>query len=90
MLLRLAFHDGGTFSSAQGGGGANASIRFELKRPENSGLSRGWNVIEQVMKDLKGTAADGRVSYADLVALGGASAVAMTGGPNITVPLGEI
>lgn len=47
VLLRLAFHDAGTFSSSQGQGGANGSVRFELKRPENSGLGRGWKVIEQ-------------------------------------------
>ena len=37
MLLRLAFHDAGTFSLAEGNGGANGSIRLELQRPENQG-----------------------------------------------------
>ena len=45
-------------------------------------------VIEEVMKRLKGTPAEGRVSYADLIALGGAYAVALTGGPAIDVPIG--
>ena len=40
------------------------------------------------MGKLKGTAAEGAVSYADLVALGGAHAVRMTGGPTIKVPIG--
>ena len=40
------------------------------------------------MKRLKGTPAEGRVSYADLIALGGAYAVALTGGPAIDVPIG--
>ena len=41
------------------------------------------------MKGLKGTAAEGRVSYADLIALGGAYAVLVTGGPAIAVPIGQ-
>ena len=89
VLLRLVFHDAGTYSISQGQGGANASVRFELKRPENTGLGRGWKVIEQTSQELKGTAAEGKVSLADLVALGGAYAVAITGGPAIKVDLGE-
>lgn len=72
-----------------GDGGANASVRFELKRPENRGLNRGWKVIEQTMQSLRGTSAEGRVGYADLVALGGAYAVAVTGGPDIPIRIGE-
>jgi L-ascorbate peroxidase len=48
VLLRLVFHDAGTYSAAAGDGGINASIRFELDRPESFGLKRGWRVIEQV------------------------------------------
>ncbi len=50
---------------------------------------RGWRVLEEVGAVLRGTAAEGRVSYADLVALGGAWAVSATGGPAIDVPVGE-
>lgn len=38
MLLRLVFHDAGTYAAASGDGGANGSLRFELDRPENRGL----------------------------------------------------
>jgi L-ascorbate peroxidase len=48
----------------------------------------GRRVIEDVKRALKGTAAEGRVSYADLIALGGAYAVAVTGGPDIDLPVG--
>lgn len=41
------------------------------------------------MENLKGTAAEGIVSYADLIALGGAYAVSVTGGPVIDVPIGK-
>lgn len=47
VLLRLVFHDAGTWSAAAKDGGLNASIRFELERPENFGLKRGWNVVKQ-------------------------------------------
>lgn len=42
MCLRLAFHDFGPYKDADGLGGTNASIQYELKRPENFGLNRGW------------------------------------------------
>lgn len=48
VALRLAYHDAGTFSKLQSDGGMNASIRFELERPENFGLKRGWKLIEEV------------------------------------------
>ncbi|GAB4820290.1 hypothetical protein N2152v2_007336 [Parachlorella kessleri] len=89
VCLRLVFHDFGPHRASVGGGGLNASIQFELDRPENFGLKRGWRVIQATMAKLKGTAAEGAVSYADLVALGGAHAVRMTGGPTIQVPVGR-
>lgn len=39
-------------------------------------------------QELKGTAAEGVVSFADLIAMGGAYAVAITGGPSIEVNIG--
>lgn len=46
-------------------------------------------MIESVQQALKGTAAEGRVSRADLVALAGARAVAITGGPAIDICIGR-
>ena len=45
-------------------------------------------MLEAVNAELRGSAAEGRLSYADLVALGGAWAVRATGGPAIDVPVG--
>ena len=42
-------------------------------------------VIENTVKKLQGTAAEGAVSKADLIALAGAYAVRITGGPAIQV-----
>ncbi|KAK9812280.1 hypothetical protein WJX73_009877 [Symbiochloris irregularis] len=88
VLLRLVFHDAGTYLQSASNGGANASIRFELKRPENTGLNRGWSLIAAIKKELEGTAA-AQLSHADLIALAGAHAVATTGGPVIKVPIGR-
>jgi len=89
VMLRLVFHDAATFDERAGDGGADASVVFELDRPENKGLKRGWRIIEALQQSLKGTAAEGRVSRADLIALAGAHAVAMTGGPAIDVGIGR-
>lgn len=88
VVLRLVFHDSGTYNIAAGNGGANASIQHELERPENFGLKRGWKVIQQAMSSIQGTAADGLVSNADMIALVGAYAVGLCGGPLISVPVG--
>ena len=87
-MLRLVFHDAGTYNVIAGNGVANASIQHELERPENFGLKRGWKVIQQAMANIKGTAADGVVSEADMIALVGAYAVGLCGGPLISVPVG--
>ena len=42
VMVRLVFHDAGSYEAAAGDGGVNASIRFELDRPDNFGLKRGW------------------------------------------------
>ncbi|KAG2447834.1 hypothetical protein HYH02_007290 [Chlamydomonas schloesseri] len=89
VALRLAFHDAATFSAAAKDGGMNASIQYELDRPENFGLKRGWRIIEQVRDELRGTPAEGVVSDADLVALAGAYAVRACGGPAIPLPIGR-
>lgn len=42
VMLRLVFHDAGSYSAAARDGGVNGSIQFELERPDNFGLKRGW------------------------------------------------
>ncbi|GIM10380.1 hypothetical protein Vretimale_14123 [Volvox reticuliferus] len=89
VALRLVFHDAGTYSAVYGDGGLNASIQYELDRPENFGLKRGWRLVEQVRGDLRGTPAEGLVTDADLVALVGAFAVRLCGGPDIPLRVGR-
>lgn len=88
-MLRLVFHDAATYDLSSNDGGINASIRLELERPENYGLKRGYKVLENTVEMLKGTAAEG-LSRADLIALAGAYAVKITGGPVIrNIPVGR-
>ncbi|GAQ88790.1 L-ascorbate peroxidase [Klebsormidium nitens] len=83
-VLRLVFHDGFTFNPSTQTGGPNGSIIFELDRPESEGLKRALRPLEKV----KATLGD-NVSWADLIVVAGAEAVAMTGGPVIPVRLGR-
>ncbi|GAX83796.1 hypothetical protein CEUSTIGMA_g11221.t1 [Chlamydomonas eustigma] len=87
--LRLVFHDAGTFNLAKRDGGMNSSIQFELDRPENFGLKRGWRIVLDLEKAVKGTPAEGLVTRTDWIALAGAAAVAMCGGPVIPVAIGR-
>ncbi|XP_049934253.1 putative L-ascorbate peroxidase 6 [Nymphaea colorata] len=43
-VLRLAFHDAGTFDVEDNSGGMNGSIVYELDRPENAGLKKSVEV----------------------------------------------
>ena len=88
-VLRLAFHDAGTWRPASRDGGANASILFELDRPESFGLKRGLKPVQEARELLRGTVAQ-EVSLADLIQLAGAHAVAVTGGPSLRVALGRL
>lgn len=79
IMLRLAWHDAGTYDANKKSGGPNGSIRFkdELNRPHNKGLEKAVAFCEEVK------AKHPRVSYADLYQLAGVVAVEVTGGPAI-------
>ena len=89
VALRLVFHDAFTYDLKTNTGGLNASIQYELDRPDNAGLKRGWHLVEVVKDTLKGTNLE-NVSCADIIALLGAQAVTKCGGPIIDVSLGRI
>ena len=82
-VLRLVFHDAGTRRVATNDGGANASVRFELARPESFGLKRGLGPVTAVYEATRDGPASG-LSFADVIAAAGAYAVELTGGPEIT------
>ncbi|KAK9284568.1 hypothetical protein L1049_023743 [Liquidambar formosana] len=79
IMLRLAFHDAGTYDAKTKTGGPNGSIRNEeeYNRDANSGLKIAIDFCETVkVKHPK-------ISYADLYQLAGVVAVEVTGGPTI-------
>nr|ASZ84484.1 L-ascorbate peroxidase 3 [Buglossoides arvensis] len=79
IMLRLAWHDAGTYDAKTKTGGANASIRNEQEYSHscNNGLTIALNFCQQI-KDKHP-----RITYADLFQLAGVVAVEVTGGPTI-------
>jgi L-ascorbate peroxidase len=84
--LRLAFHDAGTYDQLTDTGGAHGAVHLfeELRRAENTGW--GHACIE-VLAEPKAHYAC--LSWADLIAIGGAAAVQKCGGPVIQIGLGR-
>ncbi|KOM28085.1 hypothetical protein LR48_Vigan499s002900 [Vigna angularis] len=79
LMLRLAWHDAGTYDVKTRTGGPNGSIRNarELNHAANKGLETAVLFCEDVK------AKHPKVSYADLYQLAGVVAVEITGGPTI-------
>lgn len=86
-VLRLVFHDAGTFDIDDNTGGMNGSIVYELERPENTGLKKSIKVLQKAKTQID---AIQPVSWADMIAVAGAEAVEVCGGPPIQVSLGRI
>ncbi|XP_038885450.1 putative L-ascorbate peroxidase 6 isoform X1 [Benincasa hispida] len=86
-LLRLVFHDAGTFEMNDTSGGMNGSIIHELDRPENRGLKKSVKILEEAKSTLDLIRP---VSWADVIAVAGAEAVSVCGGPSISVELGRL
>ncbi|KAF7848313.1 hypothetical protein BT93_L2104 [Corymbia citriodora subsp. variegata] len=86
-VLRLVFHDAGTFEMGENSGGMNGSIVYELERPENAGLKKPVKILEKAKGEV-----DARrpVSWADMIAVAGAEAVSVCEGPIIPVVLGRL
>uniref|UniRef100_A0A7N0V6Y1 L-ascorbate peroxidase n=1 Tax=Kalanchoe fedtschenkoi TaxID=63787 RepID=A0A7N0V6Y1_KALFE len=86
-VLRLVFHDAGTFDMIDNSGGMNGSIIFELDRPENKGLNKSLKIIMKAKSEADKIRP---VSWADMIAVAGAEAVSLCGGPTIPVRLGRL
>ena len=84
-LLRLAFHDSGTFCPKTRDGGVSGSITnaCELAREENDGLQKSADLIAKLKTKLL------NISVPDIIAIAGAVAVEICGGPIINVTLGR-
>uniref|UniRef100_A0A2P2KQ21 Peroxidase n=2 Tax=Rhizophora mucronata TaxID=61149 RepID=A0A2P2KQ21_RHIMU len=86
-VLRLVFHDAGTFELDENSGGMNGSIIYELDRPENAGLMKSTKILEKAKRQVDRIQP---VSWADMIAVAGAEAVSISGGPTIPVALGRL
>lgn len=91
ILIRLAWHDSGTFDASikeewPKAGGAIASIRFEpeINHGANAGLSNALKILEPVKEKFAS------VSYADIFQMGSARAVKLAGGPDIDMKYGRV
>ncbi|XP_050365903.1 putative L-ascorbate peroxidase 6 [Argentina anserina] len=86
-VLRFVFHDAGTFQLDDNSGGMNGSVIYELDRPENKGLKAPFKILEKAKAVVD---AMQPVSWADMIAVAGAEAVSVCGGPTIQIKLGRL
>uniref|UniRef100_A0A7N0U6W4 L-ascorbate peroxidase n=1 Tax=Kalanchoe fedtschenkoi TaxID=63787 RepID=A0A7N0U6W4_KALFE len=79
IMLRLAWHDAGTYDCKTKTGGPNGSIRNEeeYSHGANNGLKIALDFCEEVKSKYP------KITYADLYQLAGVVAVEVTGGPSI-------
>jgi L-ascorbate peroxidase len=84
--LRLAFHDAGTYDARTRTGGAHGTVHLpeELQRGDNTGW--GQPCIE-LLAEVR--ARYPSLSWADLIAVGGAAGVQKCSGPAISIGLGR-
>ncbi|KAJ7978612.1 Ascorbate peroxidase [Quillaja saponaria] len=79
IMLRLAWHDAGTYDAKTKTGGPNGSIRNEeeYSHGSNNGLKKAIDFCEEVKSRHP------KITYADLYQLAGVVAVEVTGGPTV-------
>eukprot|EP00534_Pseudo-nitzschia_fraudulenta_P013759 CAMPEP_0201240724 /NCGR_PEP_ID=MMETSP0852-20130820/30933_1 /ASSEMBLY_ACC=CAM_ASM_000632 /TAXON_ID=183588 /ORGANISM="Pseudo-nitzschia fraudulenta, Strain WWA7" /LENGTH=310 /DNA_ID=CAMNT_0047536663 /DNA_START=137 /DNA_END=1069 /DNA_ORIENTATION=- len=91
IMVRLAWHDAGTFDKNideewPKAGGTNGSIRFEpeIQHGANAGLVSAHNLLIPIKEKFP------TVSYADLYQMASARAIETASGPNIGVRYGRV
>lgn len=85
IMVRLAWHDAGSYSAADKTGGANGTIRFapESGFGANTGLNKARNLLQPIKEAVP------EVSYADLYQLASIVAIEYAGGPKIPFRFGR-
>eukprot|EP00127_Corallochytrium_limacisporum_P001826 Clim_evm11s85 gene=Clim_evmTU11s85 len=79
ILIRLSWHDSGTYQKEKGCGGARGTIRFA---PEaNYGCNAGLEVARDLIIDIKDNYPD--ITYADFFAMAGLAGIIAMEGPRI-------
>jgi len=82
-VVRLAFHDAGTFDSATNTGGADGCV--DLTSPENSGLQEIVDTLQPIADSVQGT-----LSRADVWALAAGMSIEFAGGPSVDFQTGRL
>ncbi|KAF7344374.1 Peroxidase [Mycena sanguinolenta] len=82
--LRIAYHDMATHDSVAGTGGLDASIMFELDRPQNIGLGMLLSLDDFALSPNE------HVAMADIIAMGVINALIGCGGPIVPFRGGRI
>jgi catalase (peroxidase I) len=91
ILVRLAWHDAGTFCVKSKTGGSRAAQRFaegESKHGANAGLNIARDLLKPIQE--KFCNASQNVSIADLWAFAGNTAIVVSGGPDIPFKFGRV
>uniref|UniRef100_A0A7S1TMY3 Plant heme peroxidase family profile domain-containing protein n=1 Tax=Erythrolobus australicus TaxID=1077150 RepID=A0A7S1TMY3_9RHOD len=85
IMVRLAWHDAGTYDKDSKTGGANGSIRYEVEllHGANAGLKNALSLLEPI----KAKYPD--MSYGDLFQLASIQAIKYAGGPDIPFRMGR-
>lgn len=86
IMVRLAWHDSGTYSVKDDTGGPNASIRFnpEMGHGANAGLTIAMDLLEPIKQQFPD------MSYADLYQLASIVGIEYSGGPKIPFRMGRV
>lgn len=86
IMVRLAWHDAGTYCAKTKTGGANGSIRLDLEAA--LAVNNGLKIAHDLLAAIKASNPDG--SYADLYQLAAVVAIELTGGPEIPFRFGRV
>jgi len=87
IMIRLSWHDAGTYDKESKTGGPRGCQRHEGTGEAAHGANAGLNVARQLLADLKKEYEE--VSHADFWALAGAVAVEAMGGPRVEFRAGR-
>lgn len=85
LIVRLAWHDAGTYDKSDNSGGATGTVRFknEIGHGANAGLPKALDLLEPIKKKFP------QVGYADFYQLASVQAIEYAGGPKIPFRFGR-
>ena len=89
ILVRLAWHDAGTYDSKSKTGGPRAAQRFEMGESLHE-ANNGLEIARNLLQPLVDKYSPSIISIADLWALAGNLAIKVSGGPDIPFRFGRV